>query len=97
MQFSKKRNSFCTLLFPVFEYTLNFQHLKNEHHSLCISEIIDFERSGYLNPSNVLFLKTFLTVLRVTKTDEICKKAVLTHFFIILSHTELEKIPFSQI
>ena len=28
MQFSKKRNSFCTLLFPFFESTLKFQYLK---------------------------------------------------------------------
>ena len=50
MQLSKKPNTFCCFFIAFLESTCNFEHfLKNEPHSLSISEIGDSERHGYLN------------------------------------------------
>ena len=55
MQLSKKPKLFSCNVIEFLEFTLNFEHFekkkkkkKNESHSLSISEIIDFNRRGYL-------------------------------------------------
>ena len=47
----KKSKSVCGIFITFFESKLNLEHFQknNEPHSLCISEIIDSERCGYLN------------------------------------------------
>ena len=48
--FSEKPKSFCCSFIANLESILNFEHfLKNEYHSLGISEIIDSERRGSSN------------------------------------------------
>ena len=51
MQISKKTKRFCSIFIAFFESTLNFEHFvgKNEPRRLSISEIIDWERHGYLH------------------------------------------------
>ena len=63
MQLSKKQKTFCCLFVAVLESTLNFRHFQKKQKTielpcLNISEIIDFERCGYLNARKVLFTKT---------------------------------------
>ena len=50
MQLSEKSKQNCQFFIACLEFTLNFKHFeKNEPHSICISEVIDFERRAYLN------------------------------------------------
>ena len=51
MQLFEKSKTFSCFLIVFLESTLNVEHFfkKNDLHSLSISEIIDSERSGYLN------------------------------------------------
>ena len=55
MQLSKKPKSFCCIFIAYLEPTLDFEYFEKEKkkkkgpHSLSISEIVDFERYGYLN------------------------------------------------
>ena len=48
---SKKKKTFSAFFIAFLKYALNLEHFqkKDEYPSLIISEIIDAERSGYLN------------------------------------------------
>ena len=64
---------------------------KNEPPSISIPEVI--EKDHFLNASRVLFFENPSAVIDLTthKTSEICRKALLSYFLIILSYMELEK------
>ena len=58
MQFSQKRKTFSQLLVHFPESTSSFKHSekkKDEAHSSTISDIIDSERSSYLNVLKAVF------------------------------------------
>ena len=50
-ELSKKLKMFFQLCTEFLEYLFNFEHCKkkNEPYSLCISEVIDGEKRGYVN------------------------------------------------
>ena len=56
----QKQKTFSVLFLAFPKYALNLEHFekKDEYRSLVTSRIIDSERSGYLNPLNVLLKNT---------------------------------------
>ena len=57
---SHKRKTFSEFFIQFLKCTWNLEHFqkKDEYPSLIISEIIDAERSGYINPEKVLLQNT---------------------------------------
>ena len=59
MQLSKNPKTIYFISIEFSKSSLNFEHFDQNHlpHSLYISEVIDSEKRGYLNASDVPFLK----------------------------------------
>ena len=72
---------------------------KNEPHKWIFSGVIDSKRWAYLNAKQGLLLKTFWKWMSDLgpKAPEICRKVVLTNFFIVSIKIELGKAIFNQI
>ena len=49
MQLPQKRKTFCQFFIALLESTILSIFNKNQPYSLTVSEIIDFEKRGYLN------------------------------------------------
>ena len=55
MQLSKKTKDFLSFFIAFLKSTSNFQHFEDQIQSSTISDIIDSERSSYLNALKAMF------------------------------------------
>ena len=60
MQLSKKRKTFCQCFSALWKSRSNIKHFEknNNPHSLCVSDITDYEKRGSSNNLKVQFKKT---------------------------------------
>ena len=101
MPLSQKLKTFPQIFIAFSQSAQNFEHVeeKDRPYSLNISEVVDFQKNGYLNALKLLFSKTLRqsSCSRVLNTPETTMPPLLSEPSIDPRHIEIENISVSQI